>query len=96
LNDEIKRMIREPEDYRVEDKKFLRKAKVMNALDDRVYKMRIAMEKKDINLKLSSQERKKTNAAITMATNLLDENDHQIEIDVLEDQLSVLESMYEV
>jgi molecular chaperone DnaK (HSP70) len=96
LNDEIKRMIREPEDYRVEDKKFLRKAKVMNALDDRVYKMRIAMEKKDINLKLSSQERKKTNAAITMATNLLDENDHQIEIDVFEDQLSVLESMYEV
>jgi L1 cell adhesion molecule like protein len=95
-NDEIKRMIREAKDYRVEDKKFLRKAKVMNALDGRVYKMRSAMEKKDINLRLSSQKRKKTNAAITMATNLFDENDHhQIEIDVLEDQLSVLESLYE-
>ncbi|PNY01195.1 heat shock protein [Trifolium pratense] len=94
-NDEIKRMIREAEDYRVEDKKFLRKAKVMNALDDCVYKMRNAMEKKDINLKLSLQENNQINAAITMATNLLDENDQQIEIDVLEDQLSVLESMYE-
>jgi hypothetical protein len=39
-------MIREAKDYRVEDKKILRKAKVMNALDGRVYKMRSAMEKK--------------------------------------------------
>ncbi|XP_058784792.1 heat shock cognate 70 kDa protein-like [Vicia villosa] len=93
-NDEIKRMIREAEDYRVEDKKFLRQAKVMNALDDLVYKMRNAMEKV-INLKLTSQENRKINDAITMATNLLDEKDKQREIDVLEDQLSVLENMYE-
>jgi hypothetical protein len=39
-------MIHEAEDYCVEDKQFLRKAKVMNALDGRVYKMRSAMEKK--------------------------------------------------
>ncbi|CAI8596080.1 unnamed protein product [Vicia faba] len=94
-NDEIKRMIREAEEYRVEDKKFLRKAKVMSALDDCVYKMRNAMEKKGTKLKLLSQENKEINAAITIATNLLDENYQQHEIDVLEYQLSVLESMYE-
>ncbi|KAL5077730.1 hypothetical protein RYX36_016714 [Vicia faba] len=90
-NNEIKIMIREAEEYRVEDKKFLRKAKVMSALDDCVYKMR----NNGINLKLSSQENKKINVAITMATNLLDENYQHNEIDVLEYQLSVLESMYE-
>ncbi|KAL5077729.1 hypothetical protein RYX36_016713, partial [Vicia faba] len=94
-NNEIKRMIREAEEYRVEDKKFLRKAKVMSALDDCVYKMRNTMRNNGINLKLSSQENKKINDAITMATNLLDENYQQNEIDVLEYQLSVLESMYE-
>ncbi|XP_058755002.1 heat shock cognate 70 kDa protein-like [Vicia villosa] len=92
-NDEIKRMIREAEDYRVEDKKFLRKARVLNALDDYVYKMRNAMEKKGINLKLSSQENKKINAAVTKATNLLDENDRLSKISVLENHLRVLENM---
>ncbi|KAJ1443174.1 Heat shock protein 70 family [Sesbania bispinosa] len=49
---EIERLIQEAENYQAEDKKFLRKANAMNALDDYVYKMRNAF-KKDINSKLS-------------------------------------------
>jgi len=92
---EIKRLIQEAEAYSLDDKKFLRKAKVMNAPEDCVYRMKNLLKKKDINLKLSSEEYKKINTAIKMATNLLDENDDQNEIDVLKDHLNVLESIYE-
>ncbi|XP_058736811.1 heat shock cognate 70 kDa protein-like [Vicia villosa] len=93
--EEIKRLIQEAQDFHIEDKKFLRKAEVMNALDHCVYKMRNALKKKDINLNLSSEENKKIKDAITMATNLLDENEQQNGIDVLEDHLNKLESMYQ-
>lgn len=92
--EEIKRLIQEAQDFCIEDKKFLRKTEVMNALDLCIYKVRNALKKKDINLKLSSEENKKVNDAITMATNLLDENDQQNGIDVLKDHLNKLESMY--
>ncbi|KEH22487.1 putative Heat shock protein 70 family [Medicago truncatula] len=93
--EQIKRLVKEAEAYSIDDKKFLRKAKVMNALDDCVYKLENVLKKKDINLKLSSKENKKINAAIKKATKLLDENDHQNESDVLQDHLNELESMYE-
>jgi len=93
--EQIKRLVKEAEAYSIDDKKFLRKAKVMNALDDCVYKLGNVLKKKDINLKLSSKENKKINAAIKKATKLLDENDHQNESDVLQKQLNELESMYE-
>ncbi|XP_058736810.1 heat shock cognate 70 kDa protein-like [Vicia villosa] len=93
--EEIKRLIQEAQDFRIEDKKFLRKAEVMNALDLCIYKVRNELKKKDINLKLSSEENKKVKDAITMATDLLDENDQQNGIDVLEDHLNKLESMYQ-
>jgi L1 cell adhesion molecule like protein len=94
--EEINRLIQEAETYCIDDKKFLRKAEIMNALDQCVYKMRKLLKKKDINLKLSSEENNKINTAIAMATNLLDENDRQNEIDVLEAHLNELESMYKV
>jgi len=85
---EIEEMIREAEDYRVEDKKFLRKAELMNELNDCVNRMRN-------DLKHSSEENEKINYLITMATNLLDEDDPQIEIDVLEDNIKNIQSMFE-
>ncbi|CAK8541351.1 unnamed protein product [Lathyrus sativus] len=94
--EEINRLIQEAEAFCIHDKKFLRMAEVMNALDHCVYKMRNVLKKNDISLKLSSEENKKINTAIAMATNLLDENDQQNEIDVLEDHLNELESMYEL
>jgi L1 cell adhesion molecule like protein len=89
---EIKRMIEEAKKYQVEDVNFLRKAKVMSALDSYVYNMKNALKKKDVSLMLSPQEIEKINNAITFAMNLLDENNQQ-EIDVLEGHLNELERM---
>ncbi|CAK8541093.1 unnamed protein product [Lathyrus sativus] len=89
---EMKKMIEEAERYKVEDKKFLRKAKVMSGLDYCVYNMKNAL-KEDVSLKLSPQESAKINNAITVATNLLAGNNNTNEIDVLENHLKELESM---
>jgi len=91
---EINKMIEEAERYRVEDKEYLKKAKVMNALDYCVYKVKNVL-KKDVNLNISRKERDKINNAITVATNLLDENNKQKKIDVVEDHLKELEIMLE-
>ena len=94
--EEIQRLIQEAETYCIDDKKFLRKAELMNALDNCVYKMKNLLKKKGNSLMLSSEESNKINTAIAIATNLLDENDQQNEIDVLEAQLNELESMYKI
>ncbi|XP_058767058.1 heat shock 70 kDa protein 4-like [Vicia villosa] len=89
---EIIKMIEEAERYNAEDKKFLKKAMVMSALDKCVYNMKNAL-KTDVYLKLSPQESEKINNAITVATNLIEGNDKTNEIDVLEDHLKELENM---
>jgi L1 cell adhesion molecule like protein len=94
-NEEIKKLIQEAENYHIEDKKFLRKAKAVNELDYYIYKMRNALKKKGINIKLSSEEIEKIESAIAVATNLLSENKEQVEADVLEDHLKELESSME-
>jgi L1 cell adhesion molecule like protein len=81
-------MIQEAQDYRVEDKKFLRKAELLNELSEWIYKMR-----NDLNL--TSEENEKTHSLIAMAENLLDEDHPQIGIDVLEDNLEKIQSMSE-
>ncbi|KAL5057256.1 hypothetical protein RYX36_028860, partial [Vicia faba] len=89
---EIKKMIEDAETYQAEDKKFLRKAEVMSALDSCVYNLKNAL-KNDHYLMLSFQKSEKINNAITVATNLLDKNNKQKEVEVLEDHLKELESM---
>jgi L1 cell adhesion molecule like protein len=85
---EVEKMIQEAKDYRVEDKKFLRKAELLNELSECIYKMR-----NDLNL--TSEENEKTHSLIAMAENLLDEDHPQIGIDVLEDNLEKIQSMSE-
>ncbi|CAI8590305.1 unnamed protein product [Vicia faba] len=92
---EIKKLIQEAESYQIEDKKFLRKAKALNALDDYIYKMRNVLKKKDISLKLSSREIEIIESSITATTNLIDNNNLEVEIDVLEDHLKGLKSTIE-
>jgi len=75
--------------------KFLRMAKAVNELDYYIYKMRNTLKKKDINIKLTSIEIEKIESSIAVATNLADESNHQVEIDVLEDHLKRLESSME-
>ena len=91
---EIEEMIREAEGYHFKDEKFLRKANVMNALDVWVYKLRNDVKNKDVELKLSSEVTDQINSAITKTTNLLDHN-QQSEIDVLENHLKELESVFQ-
>jgi heat shock 70kDa protein 1/2/6/8 len=87
---EINKMIEEAERYRVKDKEFLKKSKVMNALDHCVYKVKNVL-KKDVNLNLSRKEREKMNNAITLATNFLDYvvEDHLKELEILLEKLVV-------
>jgi L1 cell adhesion molecule like protein len=87
--EEIKNLIQEAEEYRVEDEEFLRKAKVRNALDDCVYKLRKALKNTDLKSKLSSQKVRTINRAITVAL----KNYQQKEVGALEDHLKDLESM---
>ncbi|PNX78128.1 heat shock protein 70 kDa [Trifolium pratense] len=93
--EEINKLIQAAKNYHVEDKKFLRKAEAVNALDDYIYKMRSAL-KKNINLRLSSEEIKKIEDAIKVATGLVDENEnhHYNDIDVLENHLKELKNMF--
>jgi L1 cell adhesion molecule like protein len=90
---QIKKVIREAENYRVEDENFLRKANAMEALDLCVYDVNNALNKKDVKSKLSSREYDKIKCAITKATNLLENNQHS-KIDVLENQLKELENIF--
>jgi L1 cell adhesion molecule like protein len=89
-SEEIKKLIQEAENYHMEDMKFLRKAKVLNKLDNLIYKMKNNLNKKDMNSNLS-EEIKNIKDIIAEATNMLDENNKEVEIDVLEDYLKKLE-----
>ena len=91
---QIKEMTSDAENYRIEEEKFLRKANVMNGLDHCIYKLKNALKRKDVKLKLSSTEHDKISHAIRKATNLLD-SDKQSEIDVLENHLKELESIFQ-
>ncbi|XP_045797293.1 heat shock cognate 70 kDa protein-like [Trifolium pratense] len=93
--EEIKKLIEEAREYHAEDERFLRKAKVMNELDDCIYKLTNALKNEDVKSNLSSHKIKKINLAITKATNLLDKNKHQNELHVLENHLKGLESILE-
>jgi heat shock 70kDa protein 1/2/6/8 len=93
-SEEIKNLIKEAENYVVEDKKFLKRDEVRNVLDYCIYKTRNALKQTELNSKLSSQDIDKINSALTIASNLLDSN-QQVEIDILEGHLRELESMFE-
>ncbi|CAI8612068.1 unnamed protein product [Vicia faba] len=92
--EEITKLIKEAENFHIEDKKFLKKAEVMNALDYCVYKMRNALNQTKHNSKLPSKDINMINSAITEASNLLDSS-QPVEIEVLESHLKDFESMLE-
>ncbi|KAG4982422.1 hypothetical protein JHK87_027171 [Glycine soja] len=70
--EEIIRMIHEAKNYQVDDRKFMKKANTMNAWDDYVYKMRNALNNKNISSKLCLQEREKIKSVISKVTDLLE------------------------
>ena len=69
--EEINGMIQGAEEYKVEDMKFLRKAKARNEIDDYAYKIKNALKNENFSSKLCSEDREKISSAITKATELL-------------------------
>ncbi|KAG2403815.1 hypothetical protein LR48_Vigan549s012200 [Vigna angularis] len=92
--EEMSRMIKEAEIYEADDRKFLRKANAMNSLDDYVYKMTNALKDKYNRSKLSLTQKLNISSAITKATYLLDDDNQQVEVDVFENYLKELESLF--
>ncbi|MED6208787.1 hypothetical protein PIB30_048518 [Stylosanthes scabra] len=73
--EEIERLVKEAARHKVEDDKFLKKAKAINALDDYVYDM-----EKTLNLngsELCPEDKKKLNSIIDKARNLLDDGNKE-------------------
>ena len=92
--EEINRMIQEADDYQTEDMKFLRKAKTMNKIDDYAYKLKNALKNENFSSKLFSEDREKISSAITKATELIDGDQQEEEIDVFEDHLEELINVF--
>ncbi|KAL5131001.1 2-carboxy-1,4-naphthoquinone phytyltransferase, chloroplastic [Glycine soja] len=93
--EEIIRMIHEAENYQVDDRKFMKKANTMNALDDYVYKMRNALNNKNISSKLCLQEKEKIKSVISKVTDLLEGDNQPYEIEVFEDHLNELVNLFD-
>ncbi|KOM52752.1 hypothetical protein LR48_Vigan09g141100 [Vigna angularis] len=93
--EEIYKMIQEAEEYKAEDKKFLRKAKTMNKIDDYAYKIKKALEKENFSSKVCSEDREKISSAITKATELLGGDQQDEEVDVFKDHLKELINLFE-
>ncbi|XP_022635904.1 probable mediator of RNA polymerase II transcription subunit 37c [Vigna radiata var. radiata] len=70
-NAEISIMIKEAENYKSEDEKFLKKANAMNDLDDLVYKIGKALKREDISSKLSWKEKEDIMSKISRATDIV-------------------------
>ncbi|XP_057736905.1 heat shock cognate 70 kDa protein-like [Arachis stenosperma] len=92
---EIQRLIEEAENYKIEDEKFLEKAKAMNALDVYVYKMEKALKNKDISSKLCPLDKEKINSAIAKVRNLLVGDNQQREIDEFVNCLKEVKGIFE-
>ncbi|WVZ06431.1 hypothetical protein V8G54_019777 [Vigna mungo] len=94
-NAEISIMIKEAENYKSEDDKFLKKANAMNDLDDHIYKIGKALKREDISSKLSSKEKEDIMSKISRATDMLDSRKQMEDIVVIEDFLKDLKAISE-
>ncbi|WVY95622.1 hypothetical protein V8G54_027773 [Vigna mungo] len=92
---EISKMIKEAENYKSEDEKFLKKAKAMNDLDYHVYKIRKALKKEEISSKLSWKEKEDIMSKISRATDMLDSQNEMEDIVAIEDFLKDLKVISE-
>ncbi|WVY92387.1 hypothetical protein V8G54_031475 [Vigna mungo] len=94
-NAEISIMIKEAENYKSEDDKFLKKANAMNDLDYHIYKIGKALKREDISSKLSSKEKEDIMSKISRATDMLDSRKQMEDIVVIEDFLKDLKAISE-
>ncbi|XP_058779008.1 heat shock 70 kDa protein 18-like [Vicia villosa] len=73
--EEIERMIKDAEKYKDEDKRYRKKVEARRALEKYAIKMRNAIEDEEINMKLSSQDKKMINDAIDLVLMWLEVNE---------------------
>ncbi|XP_004516059.1 heat shock cognate 70 kDa protein-like [Cicer arietinum] len=93
--EEIERMIQEAGKFKDEDKKFVKKVKAMNAVEDYIYNMRKVMKDDGITSMLNSIDKMKINSAMIKGKKLIDSNNQQQETCVFVDFLRELESIFE-
>ncbi|MED6137646.1 70-kilodalton heat shock protein [Stylosanthes scabra] len=90
---EKERLIAEAEIYKVEDEKFMKKAKAIRALDDYVYDMKKTLKGSE----LCPEDMEKLNCAIDKARTLLDDgNKEKKEIDVFVEHLKEAKLIFEL
>ncbi|XP_050911729.1 heat shock cognate 70 kDa protein isoform X2 [Lathyrus oleraceus] len=70
-----KRMIRDAEKYKDEDKRYRKKVEARRALESYAIKMRNAIEDEEISLKLCSEDKKMINDAVNLVLMWLDVNE---------------------
>ena len=92
--EEIQRMIKEAENFKVEDIKFMKKVKAMNALDDYLYNMRKVMKDDSVTSMLTPLDQMKINSAILKGKGLIDGHHHK-ETSEFVHFLRELESIFE-
>ncbi|XP_022635812.1 probable mediator of RNA polymerase II transcription subunit 37c [Vigna radiata var. radiata] len=92
---EISKMIKEAENYKSEDEKFLKKTNAMNDLDYHVYKIGKALKREDISSKLCSKEKEDIMDKISRVTDILDRRDEMEDIVAIEYFLKDLKAIDE-
>ncbi|KAF5442487.1 hypothetical protein F2P56_035139 [Juglans regia] len=70
--EEINRMIKDAENFKVEDEKFKEKAKAKGALEDYAYDLKSIVKDKEIRAKLEPESKKKIEDAIRQVTQWLE------------------------
>lgn len=88
--EEIDRMIRDAEKYKVEDEEHKKKIKAMNSFENYIYNMRNSIKGSNTNSQLSEADKKKMEDAINRAIKWLDRNPHASR-DELEDKMEDLQ-----
>ena len=90
--DEIERMINEAEKYRKEDEAVAERVSSRNALESYTYSLKNSLQEKNISDKLSADERKTLDDAVSEAIKWLDQN-QTLEKDAYEDKKKQLEGI---
>lgn len=91
---EIERMIQEAEHFKAEDRKHVKKARAMRALDDYLYNMKKVMKDNNVTSMLTAVDKVKISSAMIKGEELIDDNEQEtfVFVDVLRELESIFES----
>ncbi|XP_058756803.1 heat shock cognate 70 kDa protein-like [Vicia villosa] len=93
--EEIERMIQEAENFKDQDMKFKKKVKVINALDDYLYKVGKILKDKSVTSLLTSVDKVLIDSVMIKAKGLIDGSKQQEDTYIFVDILKELENVFE-